>query len=473
MLGAGIAGLLAARVLRDHCTEVVVVERDSLDDGWRRGVPQARHLHGLLDRGRTVLEELFPGFTAEAAARGATTAEALVGTRWYLGGARMAPTPTGLTSVMATRPLLEAIVRERVLALPGVSIQTGSVRGLIGDMHAVRGVRVTADGSARACGIGAPAAATGDSAAPGNAKSVPVSAATATAGTAPVTGGTDLSADLVIDATGRGSRAPQYLADLGAPAPAEERLEVDLGYASALFPRTDGQLDNQSSVIISTGPDGRGGGAIRVQGDRWHITLAGMLGDHPPTDLPGFTAFAATIAAPDIHALITAAAPLGAITPHRFRSPLRRRYERLRTVPAGFLVIGDALCSFNPLYAQGMAVAAQQALVLRDALAAGAGPDLPARFYAGASAVVDVAWRLSAGSDLANPGVRGQRTARTRLTNAYVARAHRAAHADPVVARAFLRVGNLVDPPAALLRPALARRILLPRSANGTSEPTG
>lgn len=427
VLGAGVAGLLSARVLSEHAAVVTVVERDALDgDGPRRGVPQARHLHGLLDGGRTVLEELYPGFTTELAGLGATTAEALVGTRWYLSGLRLAPTTTGLTSLMATRPLLESVLRRRTLALPGVRLRTGTARGLLGDAAAVTGARIDGD---------------------------------------------TLPADLVLDATGRGSRTPQWLTDLGAGAPAEERIEVDLGYASGFFRRVDGQLDGQSSVIVSTGGNGRGGGAIRVEGDRWHITLAGMLGDHPPTDPAGFAAFAATLAAPDIHRLVTTSEPVSELVPHRFRAPVRRRFDRL---PAGFLVLGDALCSFNPLYAQGMAVAAQQAAVLRDLLAADAAPArLPARFQAGAEAVVEVAWRLSTGSDLANPGVAGPRPLRTRLTNAYVARAHRAAHRDPVVARAFLRVGNLVDPPAALLHPDLARRILLPANRPQPHRPEG
>ncbi|MFB8280178.1 FAD-dependent oxidoreductase [Nocardia colli] len=432
VLGAGIAGLLAARVLSDHFAQVTIFERDTVEGvDVRRGVPQARHLHGLLDRGRTIIEQLYPGFTSEMAERGATTAEALVGTRWYVGGLRVAPSSTGLTSVMATRPLLEAVLRQRTLATPGVRLCEGAARGLIGDAHRVQAVSISGT-------YGTQAHAT----------------------------------DLVVDATGRGSRAPVWLTALGAQAPAEDRLEVDLGYASRLFRRTPGQLGEHSSVIVSTGANGRGGGAIRVEGDRWHVTLAGMLGDHPPTDPVGFAAFANTISSPDIHDIVTSSEPLDEAVPHRFRSPVRRRFERLGTVPQGFLVLGDALCSFNPLYAQGMAVAAQQVMALRDCLHDGAeSADLPTRFYSAASKVVDVAWQLSAGADLSHPGVLGPRTPRTRLTNAYVARVQRAAHVDPLVARTFLRVANLVEPPTALLHPRIASRILLRGNARPVALP--
>ncbi|WP_433579763.1 FAD-dependent oxidoreductase [Nocardia brasiliensis] len=433
VLGAGIAGLLTARVLSEHFAQVTIFERDGDADGaLRRGVPQARHLHGLLDRGRTIIEQLYPGFTSEMAARGASTAEALVGTRWYVGGSRVAPASTGLTSVMATRPLLESVLRQRTLAAPGVRLCEGTARGLIGDAHRVRAVSVAGAYGAQA-----------------------------------------QDADLVVDATGRGSRAPMWLNAIGADAPEEDRLDVDLGYASRMFRRTPGQLGDHSSVIISTGSNGRGGGAIRVEGDRWHVTLAGMLGDHPPTDTAGFAAFAATIAAPDIHELVTGAEPLDDAVPHRFRSPVRRRFERLHRAPQGFLVLGDALCSFNPLYAQGMAVAAQQAQALRECLGAGtASAELPGRFYAAAAGVVDVAWQLASGADLGHPGVVGPRSPRTRLTNAYVSRVQRAAQVDPVVARTFLRVANLVEPPAALLRPQLAARVLL-RGRASSADPQG
>ncbi|WP_157107022.1 NAD(P)/FAD-dependent oxidoreductase [Nocardia arthritidis] len=422
VLGAGVAGLLAARVLADRFARVTVFERDGFDaEGMRKGVPQARHLHGLLDRGRTIIDDLFPGFTGELTARGATRAEALVGTRWYVGGLRAAPAATGLTSLIATRPLLESVLRERVSAMSGVRLVAGTARGLIGDRRGVRAVSVSGD-------AGVETHAT----------------------------------DLVIDATGRGSRASVWLTALGAEPPEEQRLEVDLGYASLFYRRIEGQLDGQASVIISTGANGRGGGAVRVEGDRWHVTLAGILGDHPPTDPDGFTRFAATLAAPDILDLITRSEPLGDAVAHRFRAPVRKRYRRPAAAPPGFLLLGDALCSFNPLYAQGMAVAAQQAAALRACLRdGGPTPDLPARFYAAADDALDVAWQLSAGADLAHPGVAGPRTVRTRLTNAYVARVHRAAHVDPRVSRAFLRVANLVDPPATLLHPSMAGRVLL------------
>ncbi|MCX4091586.1 FAD-dependent oxidoreductase [Nocardia sp. alder85J] len=419
VLGAGVAGLLMARVLSERFSRVTVLDRDTVHGvGPRRGVPQARHIHGLLDRGRTSIEQLLPGFTADMATRGATISEVLVETRWYAGGLRVAPTATGVTSVLATRPVLESVLRQRVLARPGIRLrECAAARGLLGDARRVTGVRV---------GVG------------GETVTVP--------------------ADLVVDATGRASRAPEWLLDLGARPPHEERREVDLGYTSRLYRHRPGQLGGHNAVVVATGADGRGGGAIRVEGDRWQLTLTGMLGDHPPTDSRGFAEFAASLPTPDLSDIIAAGEPLEDAVPHRFRSSVRRRFDRL-TAPAGFLVAGDALCSFNPLYAQGMTVAAQQALALRDCLPAD-DIDLPSRFYAAATECVTAAWQLASTADLAHAGVPGSRTLRTRLTNAYTARAHRAAHIDPQVARTFLRVVNLVDPPAALLRPRLAHRIM-------------
>ena len=198
-----------------------------------------------------------------------------------------------------------------------------------------------------------------------------------------------------------------------------------------MYRRRPGHLDGDLAVVVSTMPGWRGGGAITLEGDRWHITLAGMLGDHPPTDHAGFEAFAATLPVSDVHDIVRDAEPLDDPVPHRFRGSLRRRYDRIAAPPAGFLV-GDAVSSFNPLYAQGMTVAAQQALVLRDRLRADGADGLdPARFHREVAAVVDVAWQLSTGSDLRYPGVVGPRTPRSRLVGSYAARAQVAAHRDP------------------------------------------
>lgn len=413
VLGASIAGLLAARVLSGSCERVLLVERDEAAGlAPRRGVPQARHLHGLMERGRQIMEELYPGLTADLAAEGAPTTEVLRGSRWYLSGLRVRPTDTGLTTLLAGRPMLENAIRSRTLALPGVSLVARSAAaGLVGDAR-VTGVRLA--------------------------------------------GGEVVDADLVVDATGRGSRGPDWLAELGHARPEEERIDVDLGYSSRTFRRKPEHLGGDLAVVVSTMPGFRGGGAITLEGDRWHVTLAGMLGDHPPTDPIEFERFAATLPVPDVYEIVREAEPLDDPVPHRFRGSLRRRYDRLSQPPAGFLAIGDAACSFNPLYAQGMTVAAQQALVLRDCLP---DPD-PARFYREAAKVVDVAWRMATGSDLRYPGVEGPRTLAGRLVSAYSSRAQLAAHRDPVVARTFMRTANLTIPPTSLLAPEILLRVL-------------
>jgi flavin-dependent dehydrogenase len=461
VVGAGIAGLLAARVLSETFAEVTILDRDPLggavgvgdggigvgvgdggDGDGRRGVPQGRHLHGLMDRGRQIMAELYPGLVDELIARGASTTEILVGNRWYLGGLRTKPTPTGLVSVLASRPLLEDVLRERTLARPGVRVRTGvTVTGL-----------VPADGNAnRIAGVRLRALARDEDGPPDE--------------NGPA-GGELLPADLVVDASGRGSRAGTWLTALGHAAPRVEEVDVDLGYTSRVYRRRPGDLGGASSVIIGMPPGRPGGGAVPLEGDRWLVTLVGMLGEHPPRDPAGFEAFAATLAASDIAELMKETTPLSSPLPYRFRGSRRRRYDRLRRPPAGFLAVGDALCSLNPLYAQGMTVAAQQALALRDCLAdrRRGGPDgrsdLPRRFYRAAGPAITVAWDMCLAADLRHPGVTIKAGPRDRFASAYSARAQRAAHRDPVVARALVRVINLIDPPTALMRPAVAARVL-------------
>lgn len=414
VLGAGIAGLLSATVLAERYDEVTIVERDDAAfdtppaPGPRRGAPQGAHLHGLLDGGRQLIEDLHPGIVDELAAGGAPSVEPLRDTRWYIQGRRLAGDTTGMRSVLATRPFLEAALRARTLAVPGVTVAHATATGLLEQGPDAVGGVLLREGS--------------------------------------------LAADLVVDASGRSSRLPTWLARLGHPTPPEQRVDVDLGYATRLYRRTPGTAF--SGVTVSTVPRFRGGGCVAVEGDRWLVTLAGMLGDHPPTDPAGFTAWAATLPSPDIAAVIADAEPLDDPVPYRFRGSRRRRYDQVR-VPEGVLALGDAVCSLNPLYAQGMTLAAQQVRILREHLD---GPGDARTFHRATARVCAAAWGVATRSDLAMPEVDGRRPVRSRLLDGYVRRVQLAAHHDPVVARAFMRVANLTDPASALLAPRLMVR---------------
>ena len=189
------------------------------------------------------------------------------------------------------------------------------------------------------------------------------------------------------------------------------------------------------------------------------LTLAGILGDHPPTDPDGFLAFARSLRFPDIYEAIRDAAPLDDPVGFRFPASVRHRYERLDRFPDGLLVTGDAVVSFNPIYGQGMSVAALEALTLRRHLERGAAPR-PRRLFRDLARIVHVPWDIAAGGDLVFPGVQGRRAPATRLVNAYIARLHAAAAHDAELAGAFVRVAGLVAPPQSLLRPGIAVRVL-------------
>jgi 2-polyprenyl-6-methoxyphenol hydroxylase-like FAD-dependent oxidoreductase len=430
VLGASLAGLLTARVLTESFDRVTVVDRDVLPDGPvpRRGVPQSWQAHGMHARGREIFEEFFPGLTDELVAHGASVGDVQRDVRWVNDGYRLRPQRCGLQGIAFSRPLLEDRVRTRVRSLPGITLRSPvDVLDLTAADDRVTGVRVRDRGE--------------------------------------VGPGETLAADLVVDATGRGSHTPVWLETLGFPQPEESAIEIGLCYTTWDFPRRPGDLgDDIAAIITATVDNPRFGAVLAAEGDRWQVTAGGYLGDlASPSDIAAFRAFAASLPAPDIGDLVAEREPLAPGRLHRIPSSRRRHYERLSRFPRGFLVIGDALSSFNPAYGQGMTVAAVEALALRELLAAtrpGDDADLARRFFRRAAKIIDVPWGIAAGGDLRMPEVPGPRPAMVRLVNAYVARVQAAAAVDATVGLAFLRVANTVDRPEKLLRPSVALRVL-------------
>ncbi|MFF5179663.1 FAD-dependent oxidoreductase [Micromonospora sp. NPDC000316] len=420
------AGVLAARVLAESYGEVLVVDRDTLLGVRepRRGAPHTVHAHGLHARGHLNMEELFPGITDELTAEGVPTGD-LGEMRWFFNARKIRPAHTGLVSVTAPRPVLEHHVRSRVAALPNVRFL---------EQHDVLGL-VTTDDRERVVGV--------------RVRSRAVDAQPQ-----------ELEADLVVDATGRGSRTPAWLAELGYRRPDEDRVKVGLAYTTRHYRLRPEMFEGVQSINPVASPaHPRGAFFGQVGRDVCILSLTGVLGDHPPTDHEGFLAFARSLPVPDVYEGVRDAEALDDPVSFTFPASVRRRYERLTRMPDRLLVMGDAVCSFNPVYGQGMSVASIEALTLREHLRRGR-PPRTGEFMADMSRVIDTPWDISAGGDLDFPGVQGRRTLQVRVGNAYMARVQYAATRDARVTEGFMRVAGLMDPPQALMRPAMVLRVL-------------
>ena len=415
--GAGMGGLLAARVLSEFYGTVTVVERDKLPEAadQRRGVPQGRHFHVLWSRGAEELARLFPGIHDDLIAAGAEVCDDgdLSRVSIRLAGHELSregkfSDPSAVKLHLLSRPLLESHIRQRVSAIDNVEILDGHdfVDPIAPNAHLVTGANIVdRDSGAKR----------------------------------------ELNSDLLVDAMGRSARTPAFLDGLGCGRPAAERSMTNANYTSLLMRIPDGIVKERMTFVVPE-PKRPTGGAFSVcEHDTWIFTLTRLADNEPPNDLTGMIRMATQFAPPALLRALKRGEPIGEISVFRYPGAIWRRYDQMDRFPAGFLVFGDAICSTNPIYGQGMTVAALEATALRDCLADGNG-DLSRRFFAAAADHIGPMWASNQFNDLYMDSGDPDHAASKELLDFREA-VLSAAESSPALTEKLYRSMNLVDPP--------------------------
>jgi 2-polyprenyl-6-methoxyphenol hydroxylase-like FAD-dependent oxidoreductase len=417
VIGASVAGLFAAAAASGDDREVIVLERDDLPNAAepRRGVPQGRQPHVFLYRGLLAVEELLPGLRQDLLSRGAVPLD--TGDLAWLGEFGWAPWRRPSFEVLsATRPLFEHTVLGRVRSLPGVQVRSGArVESVVRSGDAGQPVwEVQLDD------------------------------------------GSNEPADLLIDASGRSSRLPVWLAAAGLPPVAVSEVDAHVGYATRVYRLDHDRLTVAGVVLLQTPDPVPGGIALPVEDGRWLVGAVGAGQLRPPRDAAGFEGFLNGLRDPALSELTRRAEPVGDVAVHRQTGNQRHHYERLRDWPPGLLVLGDALCAFNPVYGQGITVAACEALILRRALARGLRRGDERRLLRKFCSVAALPWAIASGEDLRYPTSSGRQPATQALLGRWTRELGRlGVHGNARANDALTRVYHLMGSPAMLFHPAL------------------
>ncbi|GHI08112.1 pyridine nucleotide-disulfide oxidoreductase [Streptomyces cellostaticus] len=443
VIGAGIAGMLAAAALSPVVDHVVVLDRDELPDGpeHRTGVPQGRHAHLLMHGGLEAMEKLVPqaGMRAYLLAAGARQIS--------LSSGMLALTPAGwfrrwrhdeYLTITCSRALLDWAVRTAVLRNTNVTVHRAQATGLLGSARQVLGVRLSpgaggefapgllADHGLRLTGDGREA---------------------------------ELDADFVVDASGRGTRVLRWLEALGIHDVREDNVDSGLVNATRVYRVPQGAQNWPLTLIQAdpyTGRPGRSGMIVPIENDQWMVSLGGTRGSEPPKDPDDFLGYALALPSPLVGRLIADATPLTPVFTSHSTSNSRRYLEKARVWPDRFVALGDAAATFNPLYGQGMSVAALGAQSLAEAVRQTdvAAPGLARRVQRTLAGSVEAAWSVAVSTDVLYPGVEGgSPTLAHRLTAGYSQRLTKAAAGSYAAASALWDVTCLRTGPTRLMRP--------------------
>lgn len=433
VVGAGMGGLTAARVLADYFEQVLVLERDTLaaQAEARSGIPQGKHVHALLAGGQQALGELFPGFERDLVDTGAVALKTGWDVLMERPGAETTPQrDLGLLSYAQSRPQLELNVRQRVLAQPNIELR---------QQCRVQEFVAGADGASVSGLIYAQADRQRQT----------------------------VEADLIVDASGRGALTLNLLKSMGHALPAETTIGVNIAYATAVFEiPADAPPAWKAVFTFPQAPEhSRGGLLMPMEGQRWIVSLGGrQKGEEPPSDVDGFMAFARQLRTPTIYHAIQHAKQLGDIASYRFPESAYRHYEGLNVFPQGLLPLGDAICRFNPVYGQGMSVAAQEARALGQLLADREPSPAPLEglaqaFFAEVEAIIDTPWAMAAIPDFIYPETRGERPADFEQQLKLGMAMGKLAARDPAVHKLVVAVAHLLKPRRVYQDPELQQRL--------------
>lgn len=423
IMGGSIAGLCAAAALAKTFDRVTVLERDpEPGPDPRRGAPQGHHVHALLSRGQTIMHELFPGAFAALARDGAVRLDIGTGFRWFQFGSWKVNRTIGVDAWMQSRPLLEHHLRQSIKANAKVELRFGvAVDEPVHANGRVAGLRLR--------------------------------------------DGTVLEGELVVDATGRGSRSSTWLERWGYGAVQEQRVRVGLAYVSGVFesttPATDATAARGVAVYQHAPLDNkRLGYSFPLERGRRVVTLAGYHGDHAPTEIGAFREWAKTLLQPAIADELSGLRLVGGL--HKFTYPeqLRRCYGEMRRLPEGYLIIGDAMCSFDPTFGQGMLITALQAEQLAQQAAPGKSTQWLQRKLHG---LTTLPFTMAANEAYRWAETSGWKPRFSALQRAFVAKVFNAGNHDQEVYQALTHVMHFLTPPTALIRPKMLWRVLTAR----------
>jgi len=431
VIGAGIAGLTAAKVLSAYFERVTILDRDALPERPvpRQGTPQARHVHALLAGGQKALAELFPGFEHEIECAGAIRVRAGLDVMVERPGYDPFPQrDLGFDSFCLSRPLLEFTVRRAIEQQARISVRSHTrVVELLASPDGITVIGVLCETPQRQIET--------------------------------------IEADLVVDASGRAALTLALLEAIGQPKPEETLIGINQGYATAIFEiPADAPTTWKGVLHLATPPDSsRGALILPIESGRWIVGLGGYHSDAPPGDVDGYMAFAKTLRTRTVYNAIRNAKRIGDIARYKLPASVRRHFERLERFPHGLIVIGDSLCRFNPVFGQGMSVAAQQACLLSRLIGSRTGTSYPLvglapAFFAETQGLLEAPW-ATAVLDFVFPDTRGDRPADFDTRLQYGRALIRLAAQDASVHKILAEVNSLVRPQSMLRDPQLASRV--------------